>query len=181
MTDDEERGVLQQRATALARVRSEALPEQQAYALFERAGARHVIEKRFIVEVARVPPPTPIPLSPAHWLGVSSLHGELLAVADLTPLLEEGARASASGASADALDEPLLVLVLGLERREFALAIDMLLDLGSASVVLSRHAGGPSASPLVLGALSDGAAVLDGSALLCDPRLTIQAPLSTHP
>ena len=175
MSEDPVRSLLERRAEALARERARAQSEARTYALFERAGETHAVEMRYVIEVARVPEPTPLPLSPAHWLGVTTLHGELLAVADLPPLLSEDA---APGAASRGVD-PLLVLVLGIERAEFALAIDLLRDLGRREEP-QRQTAGSSTSALVVGALSDGARVLDGSALLADPRLTIAPNHTTH-
>lgn len=175
MSEDPNRTLLERRAEALARARAEPISDARSYALFERAGETHAIEMRYVVEVARVPEPTPLPLAAAHWLGLTSLHGELLAVAELGPLLTEG---SGPGAASSGVD-PLLVLVLGTERAEFALAIDLLRDLGRREEP-QRQVGGSSTSALVVGALSDGARVLDGAALLADPRLTIALHHPTH-
>src|SRR5262245_3959760 len=78
---------LAERARELAKPRVERRLEERALAVFERAGTRYAIEPRFVFEVARAPSPTPLPRSAAHWLGLTSLHGELMAVADLPALL----------------------------------------------------------------------------------------------
>lgn len=174
MSEDPVRTLLEQRAAALARERERAPSAPRTYALFERAGEIHAIEMRYVVEVARVPEPTPLPLAPAHWLGITSLHGELLAVADLPPLLSDD-----PGPHAEAREDPLLALVVGTERAEFALAIDLLRDLGRREEP-HRPVGGSSTSPLVIGVLSDGARVLDGASLLADPRLSTPPNPSTQ-
>ena len=125
MHDESQRAVLEQRAQALARPRKEqhALADDaRALALFERGGNVYGIARAAVFEVARVLPPTPLPRSPRYWLGVTSLHGELLALVDL-PVLLGGAAAEASvpvaidDESDDEAVDGLLVLVLGTGRR----------------------------------------------------------------
>jgi chemotaxis signal transduction protein len=83
----DEQKILEERARALARPRRTQREERGTLAVFERHGVRYAIAPRFVYEVARAPWPTALPRSERHWLGVTSLHGELLAVADLAVLL----------------------------------------------------------------------------------------------
>lgn len=136
---------------------------------FERGASRYALEKRLVREVARVPAPTPLPLSAAHWVGLTSLHGHLLAVVDLPPLLAEAAEETS------AEEDALLVVVLGEREAEVALRIDRLVDAYRGDDLRSADVEEPGGARIVLGALDDGTRVIDGAALLADPRLTLQS------
>ncbi|MDB4987568.1 MAG: putative chemotaxis protein CheW [Myxococcaceae bacterium] len=178
--DDSERSILEDRARALARPRREQLSVIEKYALFERGGVRYAIEPRFVFAVAHAPEPTPLPGSARYWCGVSSVHGELLALVDLALLLD-GAAANEVAASEPRPDsEDHLVLVLGEARREFGLVIDALLETSSLSLELARVPSGDASSHLIVGTSVDGTRVVRGDALLSDPRLFIQANHSTE-
>ncbi len=60
--------------------------------LFELDGTRYALQMGQVVEVAEVPPVTPLPHVPAWLLGVSNLRGDILAVLDLRLFLDLGPR-----------------------------------------------------------------------------------------
>jgi chemotaxis signal transduction protein len=165
-----EREILEQRARTLARPRGVASSERQTLAVFERAGLRYAIAQRFVYEVARAPRPTGLPRSERHWLGVTSLHGELLAVADLAVLL------GAEPTSGDP-ERNVLLLVLGLTTRELAIEIDAVLEPVGADVprLEPRHAD----ASFIEGVTAEGLRVVRGELLLSDPRLIVN-PSSSH-
>jgi purine-binding chemotaxis protein CheW len=185
--DDGDRDLLEQRAAQLARPRA-ALKDKRAqeasapFAIFERAGVRYAIHPHFVFEVSRVLAPTPLPMAAPHWLGVSSLHGELIALVDLAVLFGHGGGAPLSesvGHDAQAAERrSSLVLVLGSERRELGLLIDRVHEAKPLLETLTRVPAGDVASQLLHGTTDDNVRVLHGEALLADPRLTIQA---NHP
>jgi len=186
--DDRDRDLLTQRAAQLARphaaVDASAREARAPFAIFERSGVRYAIHPRFVFEVSRVLAPTPLPLAAPHWVGVSSLHGELLAVADLAVMLGHGAPqplGESVGHDADAAERrSSLVLVLGGARRELALLIDRVHEARPLLETLTRVPAGESASQLLAGTTGDDVRVLRGDALLADPRLTIQANQSSE-
>lgn len=183
MHEDADREVLEQRARALARPRDEqhALSEDgNALALFERDGTVYGIARSAVFEVARVLAPTPLPRSALYWLGVTSLHGELLALFDLPVLLggmpaPSGAVRSIDDENVDEAADRKLVLVLGTGRRELAVLVDAVREPRAVREQLAaapdpEHGG----SRIVLGTTDDGVRVLDARALLKDPRLRIE-------
>jgi chemotaxis signal transduction protein len=179
--EERDHAVLAERARALARPHRQAQREQR-YTLFERCGIQYAIEPQFVFELARVLAATPLPRAAPHWLGVTSLHGELLAVADLSVLLGGSNRERAQRAEGDsdgdehAEADPRLVLVLGGERRELALLIDAALEATVLSHELSAvPPSDDSGAQLVLGTTREGIRVVAGEALLADPRLFLQA------
>lgn len=181
-----DRDILEQRSRLLARPRRDAEDGSAAtpFAVFERAGVRFAIHPRFVFEVSRVLAPTPLPMAPAHWLGVSSLHGELLALADLAVLLDPSAARPAPAhptrAATHAEGHAVLVLVLGTDRRELGLLVDDVHEAKPLGERLMHLPAGDPAAQLVLGSTADGIRVLRGEALLSDPRLFIQANHSSE-
>jgi chemotaxis signal transduction protein len=179
--NETDRDVLERRAQALARTRTEQRARGQDVALFERQNVRYAIDASYVTEVARVIAPTPLPLTASYWLGLSSLHGELLGVVDLPRLLVD-APASASDGEHDENDQRL-VLVIGRERSEFALLIDRVLEgrsLGDDLVPLGSHESG-SARGLLGGATADGVRLVVAEALIADSRLFLSREDSDHP
>ncbi|HEX5661570.1 MAG TPA: chemotaxis protein CheW [Polyangiales bacterium] len=166
----DEHQILEQRARTLARPRS-TLAERSTLAVFERAGVRYAIDPRFVYEVARAPRPTALPRSERHWLGVTSLHGELIAVADLPVLLGDDAATHA--------EESTLLLVLGVEARELAIEVDAVLEPVRADVPRHEPPHTDAASSLIEGVTEDGLRVVRGERLLSDPRLTVNSSLET--
>jgi chemotaxis signal transduction protein len=178
MTSEEaDRETLAVRARELARPRSEHQAQQiEKYALFERAGVRYAIESRFVFAVSHMLTPTPLPGAAPYWAGVSSVHGELLALVDLGVLLANGSDQAPIHGDAELDDEARthLVLVLGTDKRELGLLIDAVLDTQSLSLDIARAASGDAAAQLMVGTTRDGTQLVRGDALLADPRLYIQ-------
>lgn len=73
-------------------------PVGQRCILFELDGTRYALQMGQVVEVADVPPVTPLPHVPAWLLGVSNLRGDILAVLDLRLFLDLGPRPSSATA-----------------------------------------------------------------------------------
>lgn len=161
------RAVLVERARALARPpAAEPTGRRVALVSFALGGVAHALEARFVREVLRRPPISVVPAAPATLIGVASLRGEILAVADVSALL---------GLAAPNAPGPVIVLEgpgppLGLlveEVQDFTVvAADSI-----ASLPHQDGASGPQAESLILGVTVE-ATVLSATALLCDPRLS---------
>jgi len=187
--DDADRIVLEERARALARPRHDRrshVQEARGLALFERGGTVYAVERGAVFEATRVLPPTPLPRSAPHWLGIASLHGELIAVVDLAVLLGGALPPSPVAVPIDDLDaadgeERQLVIVLGNGRRELAVVVDAVREPRDATETLAVAPGTEHGTArLVVGTTDDGVRVLDAAALLADPRLRLEAETSSE-
>jgi purine-binding chemotaxis protein CheW len=184
---DDERAILEQRARALARPREAGRHTRAStpFAMFERAGVTYALDSRFVFEVSRVLAPTPLPLSEPHWLGITSLHGELLALVDLAVLLGHATSTATEGELGEQDPEladrrSWLVLVVGTDRREFGLRVDVVLEARPLSERLARAPASDPTSQLLVGTTAEDVRVLRGEALLSDPRLYMKANLSSE-
>jgi purine-binding chemotaxis protein CheW len=163
---DTRRELLEARARQLARVPDEPARAGEVLELvgFVLAGERYGIESRFVREVARLFQFTPVPGMPAFVLGVTNMRGEILALFDLRQLL---------GVVTEGVTDLGRIVVLGEHRREFGLLADAaseILYVPRASLAQTETAWGRQ---YLQGVSPDGVIVLDGEALLNDPRLTI--------
>jgi purine-binding chemotaxis protein CheW len=172
LSPERARAVLDERARALACVPEQAPAPAETLEIvaFTLAEERYALETHHVREVVLRPALTPVPGAPAFLAGVMNLRGEIVAVMDLRPFL---------GLPAVAAAEPGPVLVLGGERTEFGVRADTV-----ESVTRVRADGifdppeattGPGRG-FLRGVTADALAVLDGSALLADPRLFIDRP-----
>jgi purine-binding chemotaxis protein CheW len=165
MSETEEREreleLLRERAKRLAEpAPTLGLEETSAQLIvFSRAGARYALDVAFARELLPLGEYASVPFAPPACLGLASARGELLALFDLAALT--GTPAS---------EAPGLMLVCGEPARELALAVDEAIDLVAKAPLQPPppEQGGP-----VLGFDARGFLVLDGEALLNDPRLTI--------
>jgi chemotaxis signal transduction protein len=127
--------------------------------VFVRAGVRYALDVAYVRELLALSEYVSVPFAPAACLGLCSARGELLALFDLAALV-----------GTPVAEAPSLLLLCGEPARELALAVDEAIDL---------VAKGPLQAPPVdhegpvLGLDERGFLVLDGEALLNDPRLTI--------
>jgi purine-binding chemotaxis protein CheW len=132
---------------------------------FALGGERYAVESRFLHEIVRVTEIAPVPRAPAYFAGVANVRGEILALVDLRKLLGIGVKG---------LADLSRILVLGRLQPE----IGLLADVAQEITTLRRDALFSPASPaaiggpdLLLGVTNDALIVLDGEALLDDPRL----------
>ena len=180
--DEKQRTILRQRAALLATTRKKVGADGLNFALFARQGMHYAIDARYVREVARVIAPTALPLTADHWIGISSLHGELLGIVDLPRLLAD---ATDGGRVATEIDEDTqtLVLVLGKAHGELGLLIDEVLDsraLGDDVVPVGAHESGSSRG-LIGGATADGVRLIVAEALMNDPRLFLEREHKNQP
>lgn len=154
--------ILRERARRLAEpAPTLSLDEKRAQLIvFTRGETQYALDVAYVRELLPLSEYERIPFAPPACLGIAAARGELLALFDLAAL---GGEAPAG--------PPSLMLLCGEPARELVLAIDQALDLVSRAPTLrappSEHEGP------VLGLDERGFLVLDGEALLADPRFTI--------
>jgi purine-binding chemotaxis protein CheW len=165
---DEQR-ILRERARALALpAPTLGLGETEAQLLvFTRGEARYALDVKFVRELLPLPDYAELPFSPPACLGLLALRGDLLALFDLAALHSATEQPAA----------PSLMLLCGEPSRELALAVDEALDLVSVGPI--RRPPEDQDGPVV-GFDERGFLVLDGEALLSDPRLTIDPQLAEN-
>jgi purine-binding chemotaxis protein CheW len=161
--------VLEDRARALARVPPRQVDASKVVdvAAFGLAGEQYCIEARYVCEVTRVGELTPIPGAPVHLAGLLSLRGDVLSVFDLRTFF---------GVPTDGVTELSRVLVPGDARPEFGLLADAVFDVRSLRIADVHELPGTFAGAgreFLRGVTSSALIVVDGAALLRDPRLFI--------
>lgn len=170
--DDYVHGVLIERARALAGAPEEDESEGDLLVLgFAIGDQRYAVEAIWVREVVRAPVVSRVPWAPQAVVGVINVRGEVLAVADLGRLLG----ATATGAATS-------VVILQGAGPPVALFVDDVDDLDSipaGSVIRPPDDGAGAATPLALFVSAD-AVVIDGHAVLTDPRLFSSDDRSIH-
>jgi purine-binding chemotaxis protein CheW len=167
VTLDEARAILIERARRLAQPLQRAEPEHDArvVATFRLAGERYAVEVRFVREIGRLVDLTPIPGAPEHLFGLTNLRGEILAVFDLRRFF---------GLSRGGLTDLSRIIVLGEERNELGLLADEaheVVPLREEEILDPPSAG--TSRELVRGVTKDALILLDGAAVLRDPRFYV--------
>ncbi|MBI3767057.1 MAG: chemotaxis protein CheW [Deltaproteobacteria bacterium] len=161
--------VLDARARALAApdTVAERAGELLALVTFTVERECYGLEARYVREIIRAPELTPVPGTSELWLGVMSLRGELLPVVDLRKAL---------GASAAAPTAEARVLVLGERHGELGVLADAVHEVTAVrqDELLEAPAATNGAVDLVRAVTSTALAVLDGAALLADPRFVFE-------
>jgi purine-binding chemotaxis protein CheW len=161
--------ILDERARELARpvISSEASAAGALeFVRFVLGGTVHALETRYVHEVLRAGVLAAVPWAPPLLAGVVSLRGALLPAFDLAALL-----GLPVGTSPGA--RPLL-LVLGESSPDLAVPVDDVLDvvrLPPPDLSPPPASSSSSGCALVRGVSPDRTVVLDGAALLADPRL----------
>lgn len=157
-----------EQATLAARARALAEPlatpasqgSRELLLIFARGSGRYAIDTRYVFQIVPLASVAPLPFAPAPCLGLASARGELLPLFDLAALTGD--------AVAD--DEPRRMLLCGETRLELGLAVDEALDLVEPARALEPA---QDETKLVSGVDARGFVVIDGAALLSDPRLTL--------
>ena len=161
--------VLEQRARALAvplSLDESAFAEE--FLCFEIGGTRYAIESTSVVRVERILSIAPIPGVPAYVIGVVRLSGEVVPLFDLPALLDAVPSATAIWTRA---------LLIGRERAEFAIAVDVTDALEARA--LGVYDASLARGACVRGVLADARIVLNGAALIADPRLAFDGASTT--
>ncbi len=166
-TREAELRILRERARKLAgaledETHTEAMREIVRFRLgenFYAIDARHVFATRWLHEL------TPVPGSPPAILGITPHHGGVLPVVALDVLF---------GRAAQGLRDLHRVLVIGAAQAELGLAAGKEIEMAwiPEGEILSGIEGGDcDSNRMVAGTTCDGLTLLDGTALLDDPRL----------
>lgn len=163
------RAILAERAQLLARVPAEPPGSSEVLTVvtFTLGDEQYAIESRFLLDVVRVTDITPVPGTPAFLAGVTNVRGEILALIDLRKLF---------GIPVKGLTDLSRIAVLGLEQAEFGLLADAVHEVTTVRRMDLLQQPGPIAGigPDDLRGVTEKALiVLDGEALLADPRLYV--------
>jgi purine-binding chemotaxis protein CheW len=174
LSEDERRrhvdAVLAERARVLAQpVTKVNVVPMVELVQFRSGNERYAIESAYVRRAERLGAVTPLPGAARHFAGIANLHGQIVPLIDLRLLL-----------GTTPTEEVTFGIVLGEERAEVALVAEALLDIR----LLPVDTLGPllATRTLVRHILPDGAAVIDGAALIADPRLVVGTivPDATH-
>jgi chemotaxis signal transduction protein len=153
--------VLAERARLLAQpVAETGVVPTLALVQFGAGNERYAIAAGHVRRLERLGSVTPLPGAPPFFAGITNIHGQLIPLVDLRVLL--GAAASANATFA---------VVLGEGRAEIGIIAESLLEMRAVALDAFGATGGKAT--LVRHILPDGTAVIDGAALISDPRLTV--------
>lgn len=162
------KALLDERARILARRAHEASPGEVLQVLtFALGRERYAIETRFVREVTRLSDFTVVPSTPKFVVGIIGFRGEVLAIIDLRAFF---------GVEQLGLSDLSRVVVIGLEHAELGIladAVDGLEQLPVASISDAPESVAGSGREHIRGVTRDALILLDGSALLGDPRLVV--------
>lgn len=162
------RAIMEERARKLAQV-PEARYAGETYEVltFGLGAERYCIETRYTREVVRLVDYTPIPGTPDFVVGATHLRGEVVCIIDLRKFF---------GVAQRGLSDLSRVIVLGTETTELGIVADQVFEVSGlrAQEILHPPESTEVGHEYLLGVTRDAAIVLDGAALLRDPKLTIE-------
>ncbi|MBI2193262.1 MAG: purine-binding chemotaxis protein CheW [Planctomycetes bacterium] len=163
---EESARVLDERARLLAQpVEEKGRPAEELEIVAFRLGPeRYGIETRYVHGVLLRPEVTRLPAAPDCFLGVTTLRGDILPVADLRPLF---------GIEAGVLPDVLRILVLGREMPEIGVLAE---EIEEVAILKAQDVHPPppvrgADAGLLRGVTAEARIVLLGDALLRDSRL----------
>ncbi|MBI2805978.1 MAG: purine-binding chemotaxis protein CheW [Planctomycetes bacterium] len=169
--------VLEERARAIARVPDSAPAAGTILeiVIFTLGNERYALETNHVREVLRSRGITPLPGTPEFLAGIANLRGQILAVFDLRRFF---------GIPTNGETESSRLIVLGQERIEFGVLADSVHEV--ANLAISQVKEPPEsvagiARDYLRGVTPDALILLDGAALLHDPRLVIDLGEDTAP
>jgi purine-binding chemotaxis protein CheW len=163
--EDHDRDILRTRAEALARPPAAQIDRSNdtEFASFSVDGDRYAVETSFVREVLPLPEITPLPGRARVLVGVTSLRGEIVPVAALGRLF---------GGAGSPLPAASYLVVLGQARAEVGV---LATEIGEAYMLdPSELSSARRERALTRGVTRDGLVVLEGVALLSDPRLSVE-------
>lgn len=168
LTPERARAVTDERARLLARSPEPVVAgETLEVVTFALAAERYAIETRYVREVVRVLDFTPVPGAGDVVLGVTNLRGEILSIVDLRKIL---------GVSHARLTDLTQIIVMGTEAAEFGTVADRVHEIIGMPTIDLLPPFEPATADQgehVRGITRDALVVLDGAALLRDPRLFV--------
>lgn len=153
--------VLVERARRLARPAVEvAVRPTIDLVVFSTGNERFAVATEFVYRLERLERVMPLPDAARHFPGVTNLHGQIVPLVDLGLLLGSAPCAN-----------PAFAVVLGETRADIGLLAETLQDIRPEPLD-AFGSPAPAPRPVVHHITADGIAVVDGAALLADPRLT---------
>lgn len=168
LTPERARAVMDQRARVLARVPEPAPAPDTCEVLTLALGAeRYGIETTYVREVVRLANFTALPGAPEFVLGVTNLRGEILCIVDVRTFF---------AVPHAALTDLSRMIVLGTDAPEFGLLadrVDAMTKLRADDLLPVPASASGIAREYLRGVTRDALIVLDGAALLRDPRLFV--------
>jgi purine-binding chemotaxis protein CheW len=168
ISPERSRAIMEERARRLAQV-PEVLDTGDTYETltFGLGNERYCIETKYTREVVRFIDYTPIPGAPDFVVGVSNLRGEVVCIIDLRKFF---------GVSQRGITDMSRVIALGVETTELGIVADQVFEVAPlrAKDILHPPASTEVGHEYLLGVTRDAAIVLDGAALLRDPKLTVE-------
>ena len=169
LSPERARQVLEERAVTLARVPVEATADGAGIEVivFALADERYAIETQYVCEVIRLADLTPLPGAPEFLAGVTSLRGQIVAVVELRKFF---------GVAPRGLTDLARLVVLGSDQPEFGVladAVHEVVTLRKGQLLEPAGAVAGVGREYLRGITADALIVLDGAALLQDPRLFV--------
>lgn len=165
--DADARRILDERARRLAiPVPSPSHGDSLDVLTFALSSGQYAIEHAFILEVVRLHSMTPVPGAPPCVAGVTNYHGNVLLLIDPRDAL---------GMPSTALNELSRIIVVGERSAEFGLLAERTDDTRAIpqAALKPLPLGSSADRRLYRGVTVDGLAILDGKALLADPRFAV--------
>ena len=171
VSPEQSRAIMARRAHALARKTADASPPGETIdvLVFALGGERYAIETAFVHEVVRLGHCTPVPGAPDVVAGVTNHRGQILCVMDLRAILR-----APGGVPTD----PARMVVLGAGAPEFGVLADLTEGIVALhrTEILPAPAAAGGGTGCVRAVTPDALVMLDGTRLLDDPRLRVDAP-----
>lgn len=189
------RALMDERARALARPPAPRdAGEVRDVLAFALGVERYAIETRYAREVVRLTDVSPVPGAPDFLRGVTNLRGDILCLVDLRKFFDVSSEGLTDRSRCDENQTArCLMVVMGIERAEFGILVDETFEIArlrpddivpppAFANAPARHAEAERKRPesvagvgreYLLGITRKALIVLDGAALLRDPRLYV--------
>lgn len=162
------RALMDKRARALARPPAQSQQTDAIAVMTFALGAEHyAIETEYAREVVRLADFSPVPGAPNFVLGVTNLRGEVLCLVDLRKFFDIPSKG---------LTDLSRIVVVGIETAEFGILVDEVLEMATLrphDIVPPPESVAGVGREYLLGVTREALIVLDGAALLRDPRLYV--------
>lgn len=169
ISPEREREVMEARARALSRAPATVDTGEALEVLaFELGAERYLIEAKYAREVIRLVDFTPVPGAGDFIVGVTNLRGEIVCVVDLRKLFN---------LAHHGLHDLSRLIAVGTKTTELGILVDQVLDvsvLRTRDILPVAELVASASRDYFVGVTRDAAIVLDGAALLRDPRLYIE-------
>jgi purine-binding chemotaxis protein CheW len=165
---------MDERARLLARPPDPAEPgDALGVMTFALGTERYAIETQYVREVARLGDISPVPGAPDFLRGVTNLRGEVLCLVDLRTFFD---------IPATGLTDRSRVVILGMERTELGILVDEAREIARLrpdDIVSPPESVAGVGREYLLGVTREALIVLNGAALLRDPRLYVNQDRSS--